>query len=61
MFTKNIPYGTGQEDYLGTLEVSKFADMVVIDRNIFEIAEDDILNIKVEYTYLAGKEVYRQV
>ena len=61
MFTKNIPYGTGQEDYLGTLEVGKFADMVVIDRNIFEIAEDDILNIKVEYTYLAGKEVYRQV
>ena len=33
----------------------------IYDDNIFEIAEDDILNIKVEYTYLAGKEVYRQV
>ncbi|MDY6038229.1 MAG: amidohydrolase [Eubacterium sp.] len=60
MFTKNIPYGTGQEDYLGTLEVGKFADMVVIDRNIFEIPEEDIANIKVENTYLAGNEVYRR-
>ena len=60
MFTKNVPYGTGQEDYLGTLEIGKFADMVVIDRNIFEIPEDEIADIKVEYTYLAGEEVYRR-
>ena len=60
MFTKNVPYGTGQEDYLGTLEIGKFADMVVIDRNIFEIPEDEIADIKVEHTYLAGEEVYRR-
>ena len=34
--------------------------MVVIDRNIFEIPEDEIADIKIEYTYLAGEEVYRR-
>jgi len=58
MFSRNVPYATGDEDYLGTLETGKFADMVVIDRDIFHIPEDDILNIQVEKTYLAGNEVY---
>lgn len=58
MFSKNIPYATGEEDYLGTLEEGKFADMIVIDRDIFERPAEDLLNVKVEKTYLAGNEVY---
>jgi len=58
MFSKNIPYATGDQDYLGTIETGKFADMVVIDRDIFNMPEDDIINIQVEKTYLAGNEVY---
>ena len=58
MYSKNVHYATGQEDYLGTLEVGKFADMVVIDRNVFEIPEPEILQVQVENTYLAGREVY---
>ena len=58
MYSKNIPYGTGDEDYLGTLEEGKFADLIVIDRNVFEIPEADIINVQVEKTYLAGQEVY---
>lgn len=41
MFTKNLHYAAGQEQWLGTLETGKFADLVVIDRDIFEIPEDD--------------------
>ncbi len=59
MFSKNIPYATGDDKYVGTLEQGKFADMTVLDRNIFEISEDDILNIKIKSTYLAGKETYK--
>ena len=58
MFSKNIPYAIGEEDRLGTLEKGKFADMIVIDRNIFEIPAEDIINVQVENTYLAGKMVY---
>lgn len=58
MFTKNIHYAAGQDEFLGTLEPGKFADMVVIDRDVYEIPEDEIMDIQVEKTYLAGKEVY---
>ena len=58
MFTKNLHYAAGQDAVLGTLEKGKFADMVVIDRDIFKIPEDDIMDTQVEKTYLAGREVY---
>lgn len=58
MFTKNLHYAAGQDKHLGTLEVGKFADMVVIDRDIFTIPEDEIMDTQVDQTYLAGKEVY---
>lgn len=58
MFSKNIHYATGQEDVLGTLKVNKFADLVILDKDIFEIPENDIQNIKIIRTYLAGKCTY---
>ena len=58
MFTKNLHYAAGQDGVLGTLEPGKFADMVVIDRDIFKIPADEIMDIQVEKTYLAGREVY---
>lgn len=58
MFTKNLHYAAGQDKHLGTLETGKFADMVIIDRDIFTIPADDIMDTQVEKTYLAGKEVY---
>lgn len=60
LFTKNVHYATGQEDKLGTLEVGKFADMVVFDKNPFEVSEEELLNIKVLKTFVAGKQVYEQ-
>lgn len=58
MFSKNIPYANCEEKYMGTLETGKFADMIVIDRDIFNNPPEDVLNVKVLKTYLAGKEVY---
>ncbi len=58
LFTKNVHYATGQQDYLGTLEVGKFADLVVLDRNPFEVDEMEIKDIKVKQTYIAGKRVF---
>ena len=58
MFSKNVPYANGEQDYMGTLEKGKFADMIVIDRDLFKRPANDILNVKVLKTYLAGDEVY---
>lgn len=58
IFTKNVHYATGQQDSLGTLEVGKFADLVVLDRDPFRIDEMELKDIKVEQTYIAGKRVF---
>ena len=60
LYTRNVPYATGEEAVLGTLEVNKFADMAVLDRDPFQIPEEDLYKVEVLATYLAGKEVYRR-
>ena len=40
---------------MGTIEAGKFADMVVIDRDIFNIPEDELKDVQALNTYLAGK------
>lgn len=61
MYSRNVAYANGQLDVLGSIEAGKFADMVVIDRDIFAIPEQEIKDIQVLNTYLAGKEVYHRV
>ena len=46
------------EKYIGTLEPGKFADMIVTDRDWLNGPDDDIINVKVLKTYVAGREVY---
>lgn len=58
MYTKNVPYATGQESVLGTLEIGKFADLTVLERNLFKIDEKEIKDVKVEQTYVAGNCVF---
>lgn len=58
IFTKNVHYATGQQEYLGTLEVGKFADLVVLDRNPFMIDEMELKDVNVQQTYIAGKRVF---
>jgi len=58
IFTKNVHVATGQEDKLGTLEIDKFADLVVLDKNPFEITEQELLNVKILQTFVAGKRVF---
>jgi predicted amidohydrolase YtcJ len=42
------------EDKVGSLEVGKLADLVVLDRNPYEVEPDQISEIKVLETYLEG-------
>lgn len=58
LFTKNPHYANGQMDVLGTLTVDKFADLVVLDADPFEVETEKLINIKVLKTFIAGKQVY---
>jgi len=51
-------YSMRKENELGSIERGKFADMVVLDRNLFEIDPGSIIDSKVVYTIFSGKIVY---
>lgn len=58
MYSKNVPYANGEQDLMGTIEAGKFADMVVIDRDIFNIPDDELKDVQALYTYMAGCQTY---
>jgi predicted amidohydrolase YtcJ len=57
--TMNSSYELHQEQQTGSLEVGKFADLIVLDRNLFDIPAEEIADIKVLLTVVGGKVVYQ--
>ena len=51
-------YSMRKASEFGSIEKGKAADMVVLNRNLFEIAPESIIDTKVVYTIFAGKIVY---
>ena len=58
IFTKWPAYAIFQEEDLGTIEVGKYADFSVFDKNILTIDNMDILDTKVVMTIINGEVVY---
>ena len=56
--TINGAYANFLEEEIGSLEVGKKADMVVLSKNLFEIETDEIPTVKIEMTFFEGKRVY---
>ncbi len=48
-------YQLGLEKKVGSIEVGKLADLVVLDRNLFEVASHDIHKTKVAMTIMNGQ------
>ncbi|NVK73891.1 MAG: amidohydrolase [Oceanospirillaceae bacterium] len=57
-FTINAAYSLNMEDKVGSLEVGKYADMIIIDRDLLNIPSDQVSETQVLKTYLGGREVY---
>ncbi len=59
-YTINGAYTMRQEAVTGSLDLNKYADLIVVDQDIFTIPTNTIKNTKVLITLLAGKEVYKE-
>lgn len=58
-YTINGAYVNFQEAETGSIEVGKFADLIVLDRNLFEIPSHEIRLAKVMLTVLEGRTVFQ--
>ncbi len=59
-YTLNAAYTMRQEDKVGSLEVGKRADLIVLNQNLFEIPVSKISKTKVLMTFLEGELVYER-
>ncbi|MEM8896885.1 MAG: amidohydrolase [Bacteroidota bacterium] len=59
-YTINPAYVMRQEEKVGTIEVGKEADLIILDRNLFDISASQIRNTQVNATYLRGELVYQR-
>ena len=57
--TMNGSYELHQDRSTGSLEVGKLADLIVLDRNFFDIPAAQIADIKVLQTVVGGQVVYQ--
>jgi predicted amidohydrolase YtcJ len=58
-YTIGSAYANGLEKDTGTIEVGKAADLVVIERNLFEVSPFEIAKQRVLLTLVDGKPVHR--
>jgi len=58
-YTINAAYAAFEEDVKGSIEVGKFADLVILDKNPLQISEDKIREITILETIVKGETVYK--
>lgn len=59
-YTAGSAFGVSREEELGTLEIGKYADIVVVDRNLFQVSPDSIRQAKVDLTIMDGKVIFER-
>ena len=51
---------SGQEKVLGSITPGKYADIVILVRNIFAIDPNEIADAKVDFTIFDGRVVFQR-
>ncbi|AWF80916.1 amidohydrolase [Microbulbifer sp. A4B17] len=59
-FTLDAAYASHQEKVIGNLETGKFADFILLDKDIFAIDPQEIWKVQVLETWVEGEQVYRK-
>ena len=52
-------YSNFEEDEKGSIEAGKFADFVILDRDLMKVEIDKVPDTKVISTFVAGEQVYK--
>jgi predicted amidohydrolase YtcJ len=60
-YTKSSTYARFSEQKLGTLEVGKDADLVVLSQDLFAVPPSDLGKTRALMTMVGGKIVYDQI
>jgi len=58
MYTLDAAYGEFQEHIKGSIEPGKYADLIILSKDLFSIPADEILSTEVVMTIVGGKVVY---
>ena len=59
-YTINNAFAAFEEDIKGSLTPGKLADITILSGDLLTVPEDEILNIRVLYTIVGGKIMYRR-
>jgi predicted amidohydrolase YtcJ len=59
-YTWGSAYGVRREHELGSLKAGNFADVIVIDRDLFGVPESELIDAKVDVTIFDGKVIYER-
>lgn len=57
-FTIDAAYAADQDTKIGALQSGYWADFILIDQDIFSMPKEDLWQVKVNQTFIAGKPVY---
>jgi hypothetical protein len=57
-YTINAAWALRIDDVTGSIEEGKFADLIILNHNLFEIPETEIHNTEVQKTVFKGDVVY---
>lgn len=58
-FTMGAAFAGNREGRLGSIEPGKCADFTILDRDVFAIPQDELLEVQVEGTVIGGEFKYR--
>jgi predicted amidohydrolase YtcJ len=59
-FTTGAAYAGQEERQVGTLTPGKWADFIIVDRDIFKVSPEQIWETVVEQTWVGGKKVFER-
>lgn len=58
-YTINAAYIMHQDNITGSIEAGKFADLIILDKNLYDIPPNEISEVRVMETIIEGKTVFK--
>jgi hypothetical protein len=59
LYTINAAYHLFEEDHIGSIEPGKYADMMILGKDILKVPTETIMNVPIDMTMVGGKIVYQ--